>query len=325
MEKTDKSGMRKIILDFPKQFKIGFEAAKNIKLKGKFENIVVSGMGGSEWPTDILTTWLNLKIPVYVNRTYSLPPKTNKKTFAIFSSYSGNTEEPIYSYKEAIKRKIFSISITSGGKLKELCEKNKTPLILIPSGLQSRIATGYIFSALTGILFKAGLMNKKSIQEILNLEKKLNPQSLENNGKQIAKKLFKKIPIIYTPDKFKSLGYVWKISFNENSKVPAFCNYFSELNHNEISGWENPIGKFFVLILRDLNDHPQMLKRVELTVKILKSKKIGVEIIDISEGDILSRIFNTIIWGYWVSYYLALGYKTNPTKIKIIEEFKKKL
>ena len=31
--KIDKSNMRKIILDFPKQFRIGIEAAKNIYLK----------------------------------------------------------------------------------------------------------------------------------------------------------------------------------------------------------------------------------------------------------------------------------------------------
>ena len=322
MERIDKS-MREDILNFPKQFKVGLEAAKNIKIKKKFKNIVVSGMGGSTWPTDILTTWLNLKIPIYINRTYNLPPQTNKKTLLIFSSYSGNTEEPIYSYEEAIERKLFSIAITSGGKLKELSEKNKTPLILIPSGLQPRMATGYIFSALAGILFKIGLIKKKQILELLGLEKKLKPESLENKGKQIAKRLFKKIPIIYTPDKFRSLGYIWKIKFNENSKVPAFTNYFSELNHNEMNGWKNPLFNFFIIILRDLEDHPRMLKRMELTAKLLKSKKIEVLIIDMPEGDILTRIFNTILLSDWISYYLALEYKIDPNKIEIVNKFKK--
>ncbi len=325
MGTIDKSGMRKVILDFPKQFRVGFESAKNIKIKGKFEKIVVSGMGGSAWPTDILTTWLTLPIPVYVNRTYNLPTQTTKKTLSIFSSYSGNTEETISSYKEAIKKKIPSIAITSGGKLKELCEKNKTPLILIPSNLQPRMATGYLFSALVSIFFNAGLIDKKCVKEVLELDKKLKPKKLENRGKEIAKKLFKKIPIVYTPDKFKSIGYVWKISFNENSKVPAFTHYFSELNHNEMNGWQNPLGKFFVLILRDLEDHPKMLKRIKLTAELIKSKKQEVEIIDIQKGDFLSRIFNTILLGEQISYYLALEYKVNPTKVKIVEEFKKKL
>ncbi len=325
METIDKSGMRKVILDFPKQFRVGFESAKNIRIKGKFENIVVSGMGGSAWPTDILTTWLTLPIPVYVNRTYNLPTQTTKKTLSIFSSYSGNTEETVSSYKEAIKKKIPSIAITSGGKLKKLCEKNKTPLILIPSNLQPRMATGYLFSSLVSIFFNASLIDKKYVKDVLELDKKLKPKKLEDRGKEIAKKLFKKIPIIYTPDKFKSIGYVWKISFNENSKVPAFTHYFSELNHNEMNGWQNPLGKFFVLILRDLEDHPKMLKRIKLTVELIKSKKQEVEIIDIQKGDILSRIFNTILLGEQISYYLALEYKVNPTKVKIVEEFKKKL
>ncbi len=325
MGTIDKSEMRKVILDFPKQFRVGFESAKNIKIKERFENIVVSGMGGSAWPTDILTTWLTLPIPVYVNRTYNLPTQTTKKTLSIFSSYSGNTEETVSSYKEAIKKKIPSIAITSGGKLKELCEKNKSPLILIPSNLQPRMATGYLFSSLVSIFFNAGLIDKKYVKEVLELDKKLKPKKLEDRGKEIAKKLFKKIPIIYTPDKFKSIGYVWKISFNENSKVPAFTHYFSELNHNEMNGWQNPLGKFFVLILRDLEDHPKMLKRIKLTAELIKSKKQEVEIIDIQKGDFLSRIFNTILLGEQISYYLALEYKVNPTKVKIVEEFKKKL
>jgi glucose/mannose-6-phosphate isomerase len=325
MEKVDKSGMRKVILDFPKQFKVGLEATKNIKVKGKFENIIVSGMGGSIWPTDILTTWINMEIPIYTNRTYNLPPQTNSKTLLVFSSYSGNTEELIYSYKEALKKGYSTISITSGGKLKKLCEKNKTPLVLLPSGLQPRMATGYLFSALAGILFKAGLINKKLTQEILDLDKKLEPKKFEKKGKQIAKKLFKKVPIIYTPDRFKSIGYVWKIKFNENSKIPAFTNYFSELNHNEMNGWQNPLGKFFVVILRDLKDHPRMLKRIKLTANLLKSKKIDLEIIDIPKGNMLSRIFNTLLLADWISYYLALEYKIDPVKVKMVEEFKKRL
>ena len=325
MDKIDRQDVRKIILDFPKQFKVGFEASKNIKLTWKFENVVVSGMGGSIWPTDILTTWVDFKIPVYINRTYNLPTQTNQKTLLIFSSYSGNTEEPIYSYKEAIRKGLNTISITSGGKLEKLCKKNNTPLILVPSGLQPRMATGYLFSALASVLFKAKLISKKSIQELLGLEKKLKPKNWESKGKKIAKKLFKKVPIIYTPDKFKSVGYVWKIKFNENSKVPAFCGYFSELNHNEMNGWENPLDKFFVLILRDWKDHPQMLKRMKLTYELIRLKKIKAEMINIPEGNLLSRIFNTILLGDWISYYLALEYKVDPIKIKMVEELKKRL
>lgn len=358
MKKNNFSTMRQMILDFPSQFKVGLEAAKGLRIKGKFDpspltkgegfdNVVVSGMGGSAWPTDVLLSWIPaISNKIFINRTYNLPQWADKKTLFIFSSYSGNTEETISSYNEAIKKGFTSIAIASGGELKELSLENKKHLISIPAGFPPRLATGYIFSALVSILSQAKIIEDKS-EEILRMAVGLEPKKLEKKGKKIAEKLFRKIPIIYTSDRFKSLGYVWKAKLNENSKVPVFINYFSELNHNEISGWERPLGKFFVIILRDLNDHPQMAKRIKFTRDFLRAKKIESEVIDINphtksfgagvnpircllsngvkgESD-FSRIFNTILLGDWVSYYLALNYRIDPMSLEVVERLKKVL
>ena len=50
-------------------------------------------MGGSALPAEVITNWLDLSFPFYINKGYHLPPQTNKKTLAICCSYSGNTEE----------------------------------------------------------------------------------------------------------------------------------------------------------------------------------------------------------------------------------------
>ena len=92
-----------------------------------------------------------------------------------------------------------------------------------------------------------------------------------------------------------------------------------------MNGWENSLGKFFVLILRDPDDHPRMLKQIKLTAALLKSKKIETEILDITGQTILEKIFNTTLLADWISYYLALEYKVSPTELKIVEDFKKQL
>ena len=220
-------------------------------------------MGGSAWPTDIMNCLLDLENPIIINRTYDLPRHINKQILCIFVSYSGNTEEPISAFKQAIKKGLSCVAITSGGKLKKLCEKNKTQIALIPTGFQPRMATGYIFSALYSILLNSKIISimgtlgsatsqnfgKCDFPKLNKASVNLKPEKFEKKGKEIAEKLYRKIPIIYTPDEFKILGYVWKIKFNENTKIPAFCNYFSELNHNEMNGgniltispkkWEN--------------------------------------------------------------------------------------
>jgi len=113
--------------------------------------------------------------------------------------------------------------------------------------------------------------------------------------------------------------------FLNSTKVLAFSNYFPELNHNEITGFENPQGKSHVIILRDPANHPRNKKRMRLTATILKKKKIPVDFVDIQGKDILYKIFSNLLLADWVSYYLALEYGINPIPVKLQEEFKKKL
>ena len=82
VKKIDKSNMRKIILDFPRQFRIGVEAAKNVYLKSwtflrSPENIIVCGMGGSALPGDILVTLRPLDVFTY--KSYRLLRKPEMK------------------------------------------------------------------------------------------------------------------------------------------------------------------------------------------------------------------------------------------------------
>jgi len=65
--------MREIILDFPKQFKIGLRAAKNINIKLKPKKICICGMGGSALPANLLAMVLEEykeKLPLTIQRVY---------------------------------------------------------------------------------------------------------------------------------------------------------------------------------------------------------------------------------------------------------------
>ena len=147
----------------------------------------------------------------------------------------------------------------------------------------------------------------------------------ENQGKKIAQKLIGKTPIIYAADKLRAIAMVWKIKINENAKTPAFYNVFPELNHNEMVGFTLPQGKFHILTLLDKNDHPQVIKRMKITAKLYAQKGIETTLIEINKQDIFSLIFQTLLLGDWISYYLALAYKQDPTPVKMVEDLKKML
>ncbi len=331
----DKSNMYNIIINFPKQFRIGIAAAKNISLKpGALpfppENIIICGMGGSALPGDILVTLRPLD--VFIHKSYGLPPQAGNESLIICISYSGNTEETLSAFSEALNKKLPMVAISTGGKLEKLSKKYDVPFVKIPPPLiPPRLALGEMFAALVQILANQGILSEEIVKEVLETGTFLKSEKFENQGKKIAKRIFQKIPVIYTPKQFREIGLIWKNSLNETAKILAITNYFPELNHNETVGFwrinemqvENE--KISVLILRDLKGHPRVLKQMEITKDLIKKEGVEVEFIDIKGKTVLEKIFSSIILGFWTSYWLALEYKIDPTPIKAIEELKRRL
>lgn len=335
IKQIDKSNMRGVILDSPNQLEKGLRVVGRMKIEGVFDNVVVCGIGGSALPANILLCWLREQIkqnglsfpPLYIHRDYNLPPQANKKSLVICISYSGNTEEPVSALKEAIEKKYQIIAISSGGKFEEISEENNIPYIKVPSGIQPRCATGYLFSILLKVLENSGIL-KEAEKELLEVEKRLKEIDLEPEGKKIAEILKDKIPLVYASNDFKCLARIWKIKFNENSKTPAFYNYFPELNHNEMVGFTDveKSKNIQIIILRDQEtDLPRIQERMELFADLAKEKSVGIKFVDMKKGSLIFKIFSTLLLGDWASYYLALERGQDPTPVKMVEEFKKRL
>ncbi len=321
----DKANMRAVILNMPKQLREGLQIAKNVKLPGKFSNIIFSGVGGSAMPYDIISSCLQLPLPAFVNRAYGLHHYTNKTSAIFCISYSGNTEETISAFSEAIDKKFKVCAVATGGKLIEMAKESNIPYVQIPdTGIQPRCATGYLVSAVAKVLANSKIIPDPT-EQFLKSSLQIDPIRSEGLGKKIADDLVNFIPVVYASDAFKAVAKIWKIKFNENSKTPAFWNYFPELNHNEMVGYTHLTGKFHVLILKDAEDHPRNLKRMQVTSKLLKEKRVKVTIVDIEGEDKLMKTFSALILGDWASYYLALNYKQDPSPVQMVEDLKKAL
>ena len=130
----DKSNMRNILQKFSQQCKRAIEMGREMnilsRIRGKkIDEIVVCGLGGSAIGGDILKTlFSNKKILIKVSRDYHTPSWINKQTLVFVISYSGNTEETISSFKEALIKGCPVISVTSGGEIQKLSEKNDVRL-----------------------------------------------------------------------------------------------------------------------------------------------------------------------------------------------------
>jgi glucose/mannose-6-phosphate isomerase len=324
----DKEDMLGSIATLQKQVKEGLKLASDIRVLDEIDDIIVAGMGGSALPGEVLKSLLiDSKIRVTVSKDYKLPEWAGKKTLVFAVSYSGNTEESIASYRDAMKKSCQIVAMASGGKLEELAKKQKVSFIKLPhpfKGFQPRAGIGFMFFAILGVL-----MNSRIVPDMKNdiekTEKALDAAKYRENAMDLAEQIEGKIPLIYTSEKLAGAGYKWKIAFNENAKTHAFFNVYPEQNHNEINAYENIDGKFQVIFLSNDTDHIQVKKRMKITKELYKKKGVDVTEIAIKGDSMLTKLFTAVMIGDLVAYYLAMKYKTDPTPVPMVEDLKKKL
>jgi len=340
----DPSNMYNSIFDFPEQvaeaIKIGklwrFDTSEFLGIK----NIVITGMGGSAIGGDILRSYLRstLLIPVEICRHYVLPEYVDDESLVIVSSYSGNTEETVAAANDALDRKSMMAVLSTGGELGDLAKLNELPMAKLPTGLQPRAALGYSLIPMIYFFEKIGLIKKvtKQFDSVVSSLQKFREKYIEdspaisNPAKLLAESIQNKIVLIYSgPTLTDTVGMRWKGQICENAKTLAFNNQFAEFNHNELVGWSDLISMhkdhLAVIILRDQNDHPQIRKRMNIVKDIIQSHEVEVTDVHSRGQSPLERILSLVQMGDFVSYYLAILNKVDPTPVKIIEGLKQAL
>ncbi|TSC78975.1 MAG: glucose/mannose-6-phosphate isomerase [Parcubacteria group bacterium Gr01-1014_33] len=318
--------MSDAIKNFPKQFEFEPVIVKGEKL-GRYEGFIVAGMGGSHWAADLLKIW-NPASDITIHSDYGFPAyikseRTSQMLF-IASSYSGNTEETLDSLEHAREKGMAVAAITVGGKLLEIAKKDSLPYVQIPdTGIQPRSALGFSMIGLLALMGKT-----ETIQKLHSLSDTLDAGGLEKEGKALADRLNGYIPLIYSSATNKAIAYNWKIKCNETGKIPAFCNVFPELNHNEMNGFDvTPATKtlsekFYYILLKDAGDHPQVQKRMEVLDGLYRDRRIRGESIELKGAAIFEKIFSSLILADWASFYTAENYGLESEQVPMVEEFK---
>ncbi|MEK7579917.1 MAG: SIS domain-containing protein [Patescibacteria group bacterium] len=326
------SDFRKKILSFPNQLGEGFKIAENIKLAelvaGGFDNVILCGMGGSIIPAEILLDIVedsgeaNSMNKFFIHRDYELPFWASSKNLVICISWSGETSETISSYQAAKKIGTKTLVITTSGKLKEMAEKDGTPLILLPKDDgPPRTNIGYMFSALLTILTNWDKIDFSSkLEELTKLSQKLKPTGFEKRGQELAERIGTWTPLIYSSFKNGILASFWKTKFNENSKIHSFWNYFPNAAHNEIEGfgWNN----FFAILLKDEKDNKFQQNKIATAEKFFENNGIPYETVELIGKTRIEKIFNDYILSDWASLYLAKNRRIDPFESEMIKKFK---
>jgi glucose/mannose-6-phosphate isomerase len=339
IKKIDKSNMLSFCVEAPKHYREAAKTAERVSLTySKPADIIVAGMGGSAIGGELLKDWARDKasIPIEVSREYSLPTYADKKSLVLIASYSGETEESLSAFLDAAKRKCMIYCISSGGSLLEFAEKLSVPYLRVPAGMPPRAALPYLFVPMLMSLEKLNLVSSvsDSLKEVVRILKRVSgenspEQPAKNNfSKTLASNLGETVPVIYGFGIYRGVAQRFKQQFNENSKIPSKWEFFPELDHNEVVGWEEP-GKlaknFSPIFIRDKSESAEIRSRIETTKTLMPSTQSKMfEVWSQGESD-LARMSSAICIGDFTSVYLAILRKVDPTPVKTIALLKERM
>lgn len=338
LKKSDPKGMLCHIEGFPKLCEDAFRAADNFSLPSfyiKAKKIVLLGMGGSGQAGDIVKGLLSrTNLIVESVHDYNLPSYVDSDTLVIASSYSGNTEETLAGFIEAFKKGAKLAAITTGGKLAILAEKYKAPLLRFDYDSPPRAAFPYLFISLIAIFVRLGYLElgSEEIGTTLNTLKEANKKyqstvsSFQNPAKILAQKIHGRIPVIYSSAKLSGVAARIKAAFNENAKNFSFNEELPELDHKSLEGLANPKDTVYVLMIESNFEYERNLLRENLTSEILIKRHIPVERVKfIQAKNPLAETLLQVMFGDYVSYYLAILNKANPGTNDIVDYLKSRL
>ncbi len=304
----------------------------------RVNKVVILGVGGSAIGGDLVSSLAisEAKLPVLIYRDYNLPAFIDAQTLVIASSYSGMTEEVLSPFQQALETESKKLAITTGGRMKTMAEARKVPVFSFDYKAQPRAALAFSFLPILGFLCKLGFIGDKSadvdetVQVLQRLSQKIGEGvSVPNNpAKQLAQKLYGNLAVIYGAGIVSEVAHRWKTQLNENSKAWAFYEVFPELNHNAIVGYQFPpelAGKAVVVLLRSTWLPHRIQLRYQVTCRLLEEAKAGYQIVDGDGTSRLSQIMSLVLYGDYVSYYLAMLNKIDPTPVKNIAYLKEQL
>ena len=324
--------MKELISRFPDNIHQAVEIAKNNPLivpKKDIENIVLCGRGGSGIGGKIIENWTSeaLQVPCVCVSEYNIPSFVGPNTLFIGTSYSGNTEETLYSLNEAKSRGAVVVGITSGGALEQFCKENTYNYILIPGGNPPRSALAFSLVQLLHVLESFNLIADTHINSMTSAAELLenNQEEIHNSAQNIAKHLFGKVGIYYSETKYEGVVVRARQQFNENSKFLGWHHVIPEMNHNELVGWTGGDKRFAPVFLDASDIFERNRRRFEITRKAVEEKTGSVFTLQAKGKDLVERSLYFIHVLDWASFYLCEMNQADIMDIAIIDYLKGEL
>jgi glucose/mannose-6-phosphate isomerase len=325
--------MDQLIARFTEQLRESLAIAEKATIRtpvNTINKVYVAGLGGSGIGADFVAAIVrdHAKVPYLVGKGYDIPAYVDKHTLAIASSYSGNTEETLYSFEQMKKSGATIMVVSAGGKLIQAAKDLDLDYIQVPDNWPSpRACLGYSFVQQLAILNKLGFINHDALDSVANAAGMLDRESedIKAQALKVAKMLHHKLPVIYSTDKFEPIAVRLRQQINENAKALCWHHVIPEMNHNELVGWRDKNEDLAVLYLRSKDDFKRNSIRMDINQDIIKQYTSTIINLYCKGNDYVEQLMYHVHLGDWISWFLSDLRGMDSIEVKAIDYLKGEL
>ncbi|HEX2030625.1 MAG TPA: bifunctional phosphoglucose/phosphomannose isomerase [Actinomycetota bacterium] len=332
----DPSGLLDAYLEGGPRLRAGYGAgrAAGPRRMPDARSVAFCAMGGSAAAGDAIAAALERRatMPMVTVRDYVLPAFCDERSVVVCLSYSGNTEETLSAFEEAVARRCSVVAVCSGGALAERAAEAGVPTVELPGDLpHPRAALGSLVGGALGALAAAGVLPPVD-GEVADAAGALEEVAVAVGGAgdeaaAVAGWVGDRVPVVWSSGAVgAAAAWRWKAAFNENAKVPAFASVLPELDHHEIVGWSAGAGRgFAVVILRHAGEHPTVPARLRATIDAVRASGLEHREVRAVGRSGLAQVLSLMLLGDAASVRHAVARGVDPGPIDAIADVKRRI
>lgn len=339
--KIDLQDMLAEIDGLPNQLQTAWDFGQSLSLP-KWEGIsrvLIAGMGGSAIGADLLAAYAapHCPVPIFIHRDYALPAwARGPETLVIASSHSGNTEETLSAFEQAVADKCRLLAVTRGGKLAAAAQEAGAAVWKFEHEGQPRAAVGYSFGLLLAVFAHLDLL-PNPVDELQDAIAAMQEQqtrlradvvAADNPAKRMAGQCVDHWVAVMGAGILTPVARRWKGQISEIAKAWGQFEFLPEANHNTLAGVVNPedaLAHTMIIFLRAKSNHPRNQLRIKLTKQIFTDAGLAADFFDAQGNTPLAQLWTALHFGDYFAYYLAMAYNVDPTPVEAIEGLKESL
>jgi len=337
-KKIDTQDMHGQISELPDQLQRAWEKgwAQPLPDFKDIQNIVLAGVGDSAVPADLAAASVSssIHIPLAVHRNYGLPASaSNKQTLVICISHSGDDEEMLDVFDEAIKRDCSVLVISTGGELTKHASEKKIPVWKYEHKGKSNSGIALPFGFVIALFARLNLIPDpaEDVAEAVAMMKRSQEHfvadmiAAKNPAKRYAGQLVGRWVSFVGTENLAPVAHRWKNQINQLAKAGASFEVIPDATHNTLNATLNPNQTLnahtISLFMRAPSDHPRNTMRSDMMRQAFMLEGMNTDVVDGRGKSVISHLWTLVIFGDYMAYYLAMAYGVDPSEEDAVKNF----